>query len=552
MRSAAPLLTLSHRLHGVTSLEDVVERALEVIRDHTRYRRAYVHLYTPDRFGMEIVGYPLPDMPLVRQRLATVDVAKDRLLQRAFSATEPFVVADLREDPDADQALVAHFGNRTVVCVPMFEGDAQIGPFVVATYADEGVLVPTPDELAFIVSVGSLVAVVIGRLRAEDARRDAEERLARDERASALGRMAGAVAHDFNNILLAVMANAELAGEQLGAGHPVARMLVDIQEAAERAASLSRQLLQTARGQLVERRRVAVADLLATVERLMRPVSAVPLEIEVHPGATHVDVDPVQLERVITNLLLNARDAGARRVTIDVALLVVDDDVVGPATVPRGAWVVFAVSDDGAGMPPAVQARAFEPYFTTRSTRGTGLGLAVVDGIVRQHGGLVHVDSEPGQGTTFRVYLPASVDAPALPAIAEPTRRTGDERVLVVDDDPDVRRAVARVLATAGYPVVCAGTAAEALQHEVALVLTDVVLGEDDGIALARALHAKDPAPAVILMSGYARGRRNELGLPMLTKPFTGRALLGLVRASLDRVAPPTNAGGDPAPSLEG
>lgn len=535
MQHARALLHLSRRLHAATSLEAVVEEARQAIAEHTRYQRVYVHLLGEDRVGLEIIGYPLPNMPLIRQRLATVDVAHDRLLQKGFAAVEPFVIPDLRDDPDANQELVAAFGNRTIVCIPMFDGDAQIGPFIVATYADEGIIVPTDDELDLIVQVASLVAVVIGRLRAEAGRAAAEEVAAAQERSAALGRMAGAIAHDFNNILLAVLSNAELAAQAVGPDHPALGLIADIEDAAVRAGGLSRQLLAAARGQVLERRRLEVGAALAAVERLVRPTLAagVTVTVEVQVGADVVDADPGQLERVLMNLVVNARDAGARRIAIDAATVDVDGDMVGGPDVPVGRWVVLTVSDDGPGMPPEVLARAFEPFYTTKEGRGTGLGLAVVDGIVRQHGGLVRAYSEAGQGCVFRVYLPAPVGAAPAPVTSRRPLR-GEARVLVVDDDAAVRRAVERVLTAAGYVVTTAATAAEALAQPADVVITDIVLGDDDGVALAGQLRARDPAPVVILMTGFARGRFADPGLPLLHKPFPGRVLLDVLARQLD------------------
>src|SRR6478735_9310848 len=191
---SAALMKLSRALHGVRTLEDVLDHVRTAISESTRYNRCYAHLIHPDGKTFEIVGWVLPNMDLVRQRMATIDVSRDALIQRAHRATEPIVIPDLRLDPDADQAQVEFFGVRTIICVPMFDGDDQIGPLVVPTYADQGVIPPTDEELEFIVQVASLLVVVIGRMRAEDSRRKLEEAAAANERMSALGRMAGEVA----------------------------------------------------------------------------------------------------------------------------------------------------------------------------------------------------------------------------------------------------------------------------------------------------------------------------------------------------------------------
>ena len=541
--AAVSLLKLSRALHGVRSLEDLMDRVRLAVAESSRYNRAYLHLLHPDGKTFEVIGWVLPDMPLVRKRMATIDVSRDALLQRLLRATEPFVVADLRLDPDADQAQVEFFGNRTAIVVPMFEGDHQIGPFVVPTYADQGVLIPTDEELELFVQMASLIAVVIGRLRAEEAHRKLEGAAATHERMRALGRMAGEVAHDVNNVLLTILCNLEFAAVELGE-HPVRPMLAEAQDAALRAGEFMRQLLAYSRGQVLEMQRVSPEELLRSVVELVKPLlpARVQLYVESDANLGALLADRAQLERVFMNLMLNARDAlgDSGQITVEARLLSVRDEYVSMPELPPGDYLVVSVSDNGSGMGQETQARIFEPFYSTKGAeRGTGLGLSVVDGIVRQHHGYIHVYSELGLGTTFKVYLPAAPTGEALPAeLAPPVPSLGSDAViLVVDDDEPVRRAVVRILQGAGCTVHEASGAPEALEllsrTSVALLLTDVVMGTTDGVQLMRDARLVRPDLRVLFMTGYARGKLNELRLPHLRKPFAPNELLLLVRQTL-------------------
>lgn len=541
--SATTLLKLSRALHGVRTLEDLVDRVRTALTEATRYNRTYLHLLHPDRKTFEVVGWVLPDMQLVRQRMATIDMSQDALLQRISNATEPFVVPDLRLDPDADQAQVEFFGNRTCIGVPMFDGDHQIGPLVVPTYADQGVLLPTDEEFEFIVQIASLVAVVIGRMRAEEAHRKLEEVTATSERMSALGRMAGEVAHDVNNVLFTILCNLEFAEQELGE-HPIKPLLTEAQDAALRASQFTRQLLAYSRGQVLEMQRIDPGQLLQSIAEMIRPrlTSSVTLELEVGPDLGAIVGDKAQLERVFLNLALNARDALSNhgRIAIEARLLAADGEYVAMPELAPGNYLVISVSDDGEGMSQEIQARIFEPFFTTKGAdRGTGLGLSVVEGIVRQHHGYVHVYSELGLGTTFKVYLPRDSAAPLPATLSPPVALAAlrGETILVVDDDEPVRRTLQRILQNAGCTVLSAGTPGEALEllgtTSVDLLLTDVVLGKSDGVQLAREARQLVPELKVLFMTGYARGKLNELSLPHLSKPFAASDLLTRIRQTL-------------------
>jgi len=540
---ATSFLKLSRALHGVRTLEELVDRVRTAVSESTRYDRAYLHLLHPDGKTFEVVGWVLPDMQLVRQRMATIDMSRDALLQRISRATEPIVIPDLRLDPDADQTQVEFFGNRTSIVVPMFDADHQIGPLVVPTYADQGVLPPTDDELEFIIQVASLVAVVIGRLRAEESHRKLEEAAAASERMSALGRMAGEVAHDVNNVLFTILCNLEFIEVELGA-HPVKPLLTEAQDAALRAGQFMRQLLAYARGQVLEMKRIEPAVLLRSVADMIRPLlsGSVELRLEIGEELGVVLGDRSELERVFLNLAINARDAlhGQGQITLEAKAVTANGEYVAMPELAPGNYLVISVSDNGEGMTRETRERIFEPFFSTKGAeRGTGLGLSVVEGIVRQHHGYVHVYSELGLGTTFKVYLPRDAAARG-PETAPPVPLAtlhGGEVILVVDDDEPVRRTLLRILQGAGCIVHLVGSSAEALavlrRTPIDLLLTDVVLGASDGVQLAREARQHLPELKVLFMTGYARGKLNELSLPHLSKPFAAGELLTRIRQTL-------------------
>lgn len=539
------LLRFSKALHTANTLEELLDKSREFLLETTRYAWTYVHLRHPDGKTMEIAGWVLPHADKIRASHAQIDVSRDRLLQRVYNATEPFVIDDLRFDPDADQTQVEATGIRTAIVVPMFDNDAHLGPLIVATFADQGPLQPTPEELELILPMAALVGTVVARLRAQDARLVAEAKLAQADKLEALGRLAGEVAHDFNNVLLAVLANIELALLEMSP-HPAVALLNDAYEAAQRAARLSKQLLASSRGQVLARKPVDLRDVLAAAQRLLEPTLPSNVELDVQLGLrpVHTLGDADELTRVFSNLFANARDAVSRggRVSVELRIIRIDGEYIAARDeLEPGDYALVSVADDGLGMTLETQARVFEPFFSTKGPeRGTGLGLSVVLGVTKQHGGYVHVYSELGLGTTFKVYLPLAAGStrPLVNRSSMGDVVDGTESILVVDDDEHVRRTLERVLTRRGYRVRAEANMQAALHqlthHQFDLLVTDIVLGSDDGFALvtrAREVAAELP---IIFITGYSRSSRAVLGAPHLVKPFSSGDLLRLLRTTLD------------------
>ena len=390
----------------------------------------------------------------------------------------------------------------------------------------------------------AIVGTVIARQRARQAQVHAESRLARAAKAEALGRMAGEVAHDFNNVLLAIVANLELARGEL-AGHAAEPYIEDAISASQRAATLTRQLLATSRGQPLSRRSVQLGQLIERACKIVVPTlgPTQTLERVFSPDMPAVLGDAELLERVLVNLFVNARDAigPTGRVSIEVRSVRIDGEYVAARDEIRaGNYALIIVADDGTGMDEATLAKAFDPFFTTKGPeRGTGLGLSVVQGITQQHDGYVNVYSEVGQGTTFKLYLPLADGAarPEVPRAPAPSSLEGSERVLVVDDEPHVRRTLERVLTPRGYHVTLSATESEALGHlsraPFDVLLTDVVLGVGNGPELAEKARQLQPALRALFMTGYTRSVVHSLSGPALLKPFSVTELLQALRRVL-------------------
>jgi two-component system, cell cycle sensor histidine kinase and response regulator CckA len=381
--------------------------------------------------------------------------------------------------------------------------------------------------------------------------RSLEAQLHEAQRLEAIGRLAGGIAHDFNNLLSAIFGFARLLGDDLPEDSPGQEDVSEILLAAERAATLTRQLLALGRKQILEPRVLNVNVRLREMEKLLARVIGenVDLVFALDPSVKNIKVDPTQLEQVVMNLVLNARDAMPRggRVTVETAS--VELDARAPkrhGEAPAGPHVLIAVSDDGEGIAPELQDRVFEPFFTTKAAgRGSGLGLSSVLGIVKQSGGHIWLYSEPGQGTTFKVFFPVTQEAAVVRGpISEAPRQGGKETILLVEDDHGVRRFVRTALERNGYVVLAAASPAEARElaaqaRAIDLMLSDVVMPTTSGPELADELKVARPELRVLFTSGYAehaivhQGVLRE-GVEFLPKPLALETLLTRVRAVLD------------------
>jgi two-component system cell cycle sensor histidine kinase/response regulator CckA len=400
----------------------------------------------------------------------------------------------------------------------------------------DGVLIPVRLHGAAVRNESGVFVRSIAVIEDLSERRALERKMFETQKLESLGLMAGNIAHDFNNLLASVVGNAQLSLRQVGHLPAVTSSLNDIMTAAARAADLCRQLLAySGRGRF----QIETIDLGELVTEMVKVLQVnvgkgIAIEVDVRPG-TSIEVDATQIRQIVMNLVLNACEAmdgrhGAIKIKTSVEEL--DDSVIATSSRPDvvpGRYVCLEVTDQGSGMSPDVVTHIFDPFFTTKTT-GRGLGLAAVHGIVRGHHGTLHVHSEQGRGTTFKIFLPAAGSKTITPRAASPVHLARG-RVLVVDDDRLLRKTLESQLDEEGYQVLAAGSAAEALHlahmSRIDVFLLDVTMPGISGAELAGQLKQQFPNARIVLMSGY-----NNVEMPtairtrFLQKPFTHEELL--------------------------
>ncbi len=450
---------------------------------------------------------------------------------------------DVFRDPADLDRLLAAVGATGVVEGVEVDWMRRGGAFVSVRLTGHAVPSPTGADRPFECIVEDVTT-----------RRSLERQLQVSQKMEAVGRLAGGIAHDFNNLLVAILGYSEMVANQLPEGGPLRRQVEQIHKAGERAASLTRQLLAFSRGQMLDRKPLDLNEVVASVLPMLRRLIGedVAIVTSLDPVGVRVMADRSQVEQVLLNLVVNARDAMPRggTVTIEVTSRVAPG-TLPPSLAPDGSYAMVAVLDDGAGMTPDVQSHLFEPFFTTKPAgQGTGLGLSTLYGIVKQNLGDVSVSSEVGRGSQFRVFLPRTEEpielSPPEPQGEGP--RPPAATVLLVEDEPTVREIAREILQTGGYRVLEAKDGAEALRiaeearEPFSLLLTDLVLPDTTGLELAERLRKRFPELKVLLTSGYTAQTLDIHGLTrsrvaFLPKPFRSVDLLRKVRAVLEAAA---------------
>jgi PAS domain S-box-containing protein len=430
-------------------------------------------------------------------------------------------------------------------------GEVWTGTFVNkrkdgSLYEEEAILSPVRD------SSGALMNFVAVKRDVTNERK-MEAQLRQSQKMEAVGKLAGGIAHDFNNLLTAVSGYSELVLNRIAGDDPNRRYIQEIQKVSGRAAALTRQLLAFSRRQILQPKVIGLNAVVAEMDNMLRRLIGEDIDLYtvLDPGLWKVKADPGQVEQVIVNLAVNARDAMPEggKMTIETANVHIDEAYAsGHVAIRPGPYVMLALSDTGAGMDAETMSRVFEPFFTTKEKgKGTGLGLSTVYGIVKQSGGYIWVYSEPGRGTTFKIYLPRTegeVEA-RTPAAAPPERTRGSETILLVEDEDAVRPLIREVLERNGYTVLSAGNGEEALrvagrhEGEIQLMVCDVVMPGMSGVELSRRIAPVRPDMKVLYMSGYTDNAIVHHGVldpgtAFLEKPFTPDALARKVRSVLD------------------
>jgi PAS domain S-box-containing protein len=420
-------------------------------------------------------------------------------------------------------------------------------------YTEEQTITPVLNGEGQISHFIAVKQDVTSRKHAEEERQTLDGQLRQAQKMESVGRLAGGIAHDFNNALGVILGHAEQAMQGLEPSERLHHHLEVMRDAALRSAKLTRQLLAFARKQTIAPRALDLNDAVAGMLNMLRRLIGEDIHLAWMPGAAlwPVKMDPAQIDQILANLLVNARDAigGVGKVTVETRNVVIDGALgSGLAGCVPGEYVMLAVGDDGCGMEQDVLDQLFEPFFTTKPVgQGTGLGLATVYGIVTQNAGSIDVSSEPGKGTTFRIYLPrvaGKIPDARADRVAEEPRGRG-ETVLLVEDEPAMLEIGAEILAQLGYSVLTADRPSQALSvaqahaGEIQLLITDVVMPEMNGRELAEGLAASRPAIRSLFVSGYTsdiiahRGVLEE-GIHFLEKPFSRRDLAVKVRQALD------------------
>ena len=440
---------------------------------------------------------------------------------------------------------------------PIVLGNEVLG---VLEFYNSMILQPDENLLRMMSAIGSQLGLFIER-------EQLEEQFRQSQKMEAIGRLAGGIAHDFNNLLTSIIGYAHLIEKQLDPSGAMFRNAAQIQKTGHRAAALIQQLLAFSRRQVLKPEILDLNDIISKVDAMLGSLlpDNIVAKIDLEPSLEPVFADQTQIEQVILNLAVNARDAmpSGGTLTMDTANVILDEHEARLNGVKTGAYTRLVVSDTGHGMDESVQVHLFEPFFTTKEKgKGTGLGLATVYGITTQSGGYIHVKSAPGEGATFSIYLPVATDeteegeseAHSAGLHGEPAQK-GTETILLVEDEEDVRDMARQIIQEAGYTVLEAENGIDALSmceqysESIHLVLTDVVMPMMNGDELAERLIRTRPEIKIIFMSGYADEALTQhnvfgTGIPLMQKPFTPDALMLKIREELDTPQPSPHPGG--------
>jgi two-component system, cell cycle sensor histidine kinase and response regulator CckA len=537
------------RIDNYDALIELVRRELAA-----RFRLTNAWLYVIEREDDDqalLVAVAGPKAAAIREGPPVAPAAAEWLLNALRRDEGPIVIPDARDLPENPE-VARRLDNRTVVNVPIGIVDQALGILGGGTFGEEGAVPVDEGATAYLLHLGNLASVAIARL-ALRARDEARARLqgerAQSQRLESLGLLAGGVAHDFRNLLTVIRNSAGfIAAEPLSEAQ---RQDLAVIEDAERSASaLTGKLLMLGRDQppnlVVAEVNEVVTGCLPLLQQTLPP--DVRITFTGGEGLPPLRLDPHQLEQVLMNMALNARDAmsadghlvlSTQAVTIDAG------DGRAHASAKSGNYVRLTVSDNGCGMSPEVVERAFEPFFTTKPQgEGTGLGLAVSWGVVQEHGGFIHCASEVGAGTTFEIYLPVVEElAPHAAAPDESSAPGGTERILFADDQPYLLDIVARVLSRAGYSVVAvangAAAVAAAAREKFDLHVLDAIMPVMSGREACERIRAVRPEAQFLFISGFSGAALPvsflaELGIRVLSKPFDAATLLREVRTTLD------------------
>ena len=554
--SLVRLLGFARALQHISAMGELLEASLREVQATTGYAHVWLMVKDDEHDAhlrlLEVSG---AQRAQVWELAPVLEVKGDPFLEELLASRTPIVIEDARQDPRTNKEMVERLQNRTLINIPMLLLDAPFGLFGVGTFGEEGCRAPSADELDYLSGMASQLSVAVSRIRWQESkaialaeRMELERRIAQVQKLESLGLLAGGVAHDFNNLLTVIIASAHLA-QGLTDSAEVLGEIDQVLQASQRASALTRQLLAMSRAQGLHLEPLELNDVLQHLMQMLRRVLPENIVVDVIEARSlpFVQGDASQLEQVFMNLLINARDAMPEggRVTIETEQVVVNGHYAEthPWAKP-GRYVLTTITDTGIGMPREVMDRIFEPFFTTKGPRaGTGLGLAVSYGIVRQHEGMLHCYSEVGVGTSFKVYLPAAQRfAVSVGSKLQAPVASGSGYILVAEDDEGVRAVATRILERAGHRVktvdsgnaACVALASEAFD----LVLLDVVMPGLSCRDTVQRLRELRPTARILLASGYTAGETvtqlmAQTGLGMLRKPYDPDQMLNAIGVAL-------------------
>lgn len=462
------------------------------------------------------------------------------------------ITSDIASDPRWEnyRQYALEYGLRASWSIPIFSTAGKVLGVFGMYYREP--CQPDPASLELMHEAAQLAGIAIERSQVEEALNQSETHLRLSQRMEAVGRLAGGIAHDFNNLLSAILGYTGLILHSLDLADPVREDVREIEKAAERAADLTQQLLAFSRRQMLQPKVLDLNAIVTDMDKLLRRLVSEDITIQVNldPKLDRIKADSGQIEQVLMNLAVNARDAmgSGGKLIIETSNVELDATYASRHTaVKPGSYILLAVSDNGTGMDEETISHIFEPFFTTKEQgKGTGMGLSTVYGIVKQSGGNIWVYSEVGLGTTFKIYLPA-VSEPVAPIAPRPVpiRRAGSETILLVEDEEVVRALAYRLLHNDGYKVLQARDGLQALEicrqyrSRIDLLLTDVVMPRMSGRDLATQLKLWYPHLRILYMSGYTDTAIVHHGVldpntAFIQKPFTAEGLTTKIREVLD------------------
>jgi len=450
------------------------------------------------------------------------------------------------QGPRTDKAVLARLRQN------LQRGEAFAGEAI--NYRKDGKEFDLEWQIAPLRDASGIITHFVAIQRDITGRKKLEARLLQSQKLETVGKLAGGIAHEFNSILTAIIGQSELLAGELPHGNPLVKNAAEIRKAAERAAILTRQLLAYGRKQILQPEILDLNAVLTGMENMILHLMGRNVEVRLNPsaGLKSVKADAGQIEQVVVNIAMNAAEAmpNGGKLTLETANVTLDADYVSRfPELKAGEYTMLAIGDTGAGMSDEVKARVFEPFFTTKGVgKGTGLGLATCHGIIQQSGGHIAVYSEPGRGTTFKIYLPQAgqeMKSPTQPKASADLPR-GTERILLVEDDPSLREMAGELLERLGYTVLKAANGIEAMSiiHQqgrghIDLLFTDVVMPHMSGKELADRIHALHPQTKILFTSAYTESAIVHQGVldksvALLQKPYTPSALAQKLREVLD------------------